>query len=276
MVAEMDFRFLYQPRKKVLSVGFDVASGRLEPSSYDLLASESRIASFVAVAKGDIPQEAWFHLGRSLTLADGHAVLLSWTGTMFEYLMPTLWMHQFPGTITDQSVRAAVEIQQKYARRKGVPWGISESGCAGDAGCEYGYAPFGVPALAIKQSHAQKVIISPYSSFLALQVDTPAAVRNLQRMESKGWSGKYGFYEAADFSSGDAELIRSWMAHHLGMSLLAVCNALREDAFRHYFHAVPEVMATDLLLYERVPRVVVPEPEPEMLAIPEQAAAAAD
>lgn len=267
MVGAMDFGFLYQRRKKVLSVGYDVSADRLEAASYDLLASESRIASFVAIAKGDVPQEAWFHLGRAHTLYGGRRVLLSWTGTMFEYLMPSLWMHQYHGTITEDSINAAVEAQQKYAKRRGAPWGISESGCSGGPGQDYGYAPFGLPALAMKHSDDTKLVISPYSSFLALQVDPSAAVRNLRWMEELGWSGRYSFYEAADYSSGKPELVRSWMAHHLGMSLLAACNLLCGDPFREYFHAEPVVMATDLLLHERVPRTVVPEVEQPVLPV---------
>jgi cyclic beta-1,2-glucan synthetase len=275
MVDDMDFRFLYQSRKRVLSVGFDVAAERLSPASYDLLASESRIASFIAIAKGDIPQEAWFHLGRAHTLLDGRRVLLSWTGTMFEYLMPALWMHQYPGTITEQSVNAAVLVQRKYARRRRVPWGISESGCLSEAGADYGYAPFGVPALALKDAGSDRLVISPYSSFLVLGVHPRAAVQNLRRMQTLGWTGRYGFYEAAEYSSGKAELVRSWMAHHHGMSLLAACNALHGEPFRRYFHAEPAVMATDLLLHERVPRTVLPEPQPEVAATTEPAAARA-
>jgi hypothetical protein len=261
MVQDMDFRFLYQRRKKVLSVGYDIAGNRLEPASYDLLASESRIASFVAIAKGDIPQEAWFHLGRTHTRKAGTRVLLSWTGTMFEYLMPSLWMRQYSGTITDRSINAAVAVQQAFARRRRLPWGLSESGCSGQRDCDYGYAPFGIPGLAMKYAEHKKVVVSPYSSFLALHVDPAAAVENLRHMDQLGWSGRYGFYEAADYTAGSPELVRSWMAHHVGMSLLAATNLLCGDPFRCYFHTEPEVMATDLLLHERVPTSVIPNAE---------------
>jgi cyclic beta-1,2-glucan synthetase len=275
MADEMDFRFLYQPRKKVLSVGYNVRSRRLEPASYDLLASESRIASFIAIAKGDISQEAWFHLGRTHTLSSGARVLLSWTGTMFEYLMPALWMNPYSGTIIERSIRAAVHVQRKFARGRRTPWGISESGCSAEPGCDYGYAPFGLPSLALKQSDREKLVVSPYSSFLALQVEPGAAVSNLRRMERLGWSGRYGLYEAADYSTGKASLVRSWMAHHLGMSLLAACNILCGDPIRRHFHAEPQVMATDLLLHERVPRTVLPEREELPAPVGEPAAASA-
>lgn len=267
LVREMDFRFLYHPRKKVLSVGYSVPTSRIEPSYYDLLASEARIAVFIAIAKGDIPQEAWFHLGRAHTLARGERVLLSWTGTMFEYLMPVLWMRHYPGTITEQSVRAVVRAQQRYAAHKGVPWGISESACAGEAG-EHGYAPFGLPGLALKRQEAESLVVAPYASLLALMTNPAAAVKNLRQMEEYGWTGRYGFYEAVDYSGAGGEVIRSWMAHHEGMALLAICNLLFDCPMQRYFHAEPHVLATELLLHERLPAAVVAEAEPAALPAP--------
>ena len=257
LVREMDFRFLYHPRKKILSVGYDVAAGRLERSYYDLLASEARIAVFVAIAKGDIPQEAWFHLGRAHTLARGEHVLLSWTGTMFEYLMPALWMQHYPGTITEQSIQAVVRVQRDYCSRKGVPWGISESGHAD------GYAPFGIGALALKRREAEALVIAPYASFLALMVNPALALKNLRHMQDYGWDGRYGFYEAVEYTGRGAEVIRSWMAHHEGMALLAICNLLFDNPMQRYFHAEPQVLATELLLHERLPSAAVAEAEPE-------------
>jgi cyclic beta-1,2-glucan synthetase len=267
LVREMNFRFLYHPRKKVLSVGYDVAAGRLEPSYYDLLASEARIAVFVAIAKGDIPQEAWFHLGRTHALAGGERVLLSWTGTMFEYLMPVLWMRHYGGTITEQSAQAAVRVQRDYCSRKGVPWGISESACAAAHGGDPGYAPFGVPGLAMKRREAGPLVVAPYASLLALTVNPAAALKNLRQMEEYGWSGRYGFYEAVEYTRGGAEVIHSWMAHHEGMALLAICNLLFDNPMQRYFHAEPQVLATELLLHERLPTLVVAEAEPEPLAL---------
>ncbi|MEJ7606523.1 MAG: glucoamylase family protein [Bryobacteraceae bacterium] len=197
-----------------MSVGYDASVGKLDHSSYDLLASESRIASFVAIAKGDIPQEAWFHLGRRHTLYKGEHVLMSWTGTMFEYLMPTLWMRDYPDTIMHRSMEAAVRVQRDYARRKGVPWGISESACQSDSGADYGYSAFGVPDLAMKRVDRERLVISPYSTFLALLVDPREALKNLQRMQEFEWLGRYGFYEAVDYSHAGGQPVRSWMAHH--------------------------------------------------------------
>ena len=274
LVSEMDFRFLYEPRRRALSVGFDQDAGRIAASYYDLLASEARIATFVAVAKGDIPQEAWLHLGRAHTSFEGDAVLLSWTGTMFEYLMPWLWMRHYSGTITHHSLRAALRAQREYARHKGVPWGISESACLESDG-SYGYGPFGIPQLALKRIDARKLVISPYSSFLAAGVDPEAAVQNLKSMEEFGWAGRYGFYEAIDYTRAGGAPVRSWMAHHQGMSLLAICNLLCDQPLQRYFHAEPYVMATELLLHERMPAGIQPDREeagiPEPEPIPEAA-----
>jgi hypothetical protein len=259
LVREMDFSFLFHRRKKVLSVGFDPEVDRVVPSYYDLLASEARIAVFVAIAKGDIPQEAWFHLGRAHTLVGGDRVLLSWTGTMFEYLMPALWMRHYRETITDRSLRAAVRVQREYARRKGVPWGISESAYIGPEGRE-GYAPFGVPSLRLKPPDSDALVIAPYASWLAAIVDPDAAVKNLRQVEEYGWSGRYGVFEAVDYTHAGGEPIRSWMAHHQGMALLAACNLMFDNAFQRYFHAEPQVLATELLLHERLPSSVEGEP----------------
>jgi cyclic beta-1,2-glucan synthetase len=268
LVQAMDFRFLYYPRKKVLSVGYDVSAGKLTPSYYDLLASEARVAVFIAIAKGDIPQEAWFHLGRAHTLVRGERILLSWTGTMFEYLMPALWMRHYPGTITGQSNEAVVRVQRDYCGRKGVPWGISESACAGRDDGQSGYAPFGVPGLALKRPDPKALVIAPYASFLALMVNPAAAVKNLRQMEEYGWTSRYGFYESMDYSHGaGAEVVHSWMAHHQGMALLAVCNLLFDSPIQRYFHDEPQVLATERLLHERLPSTVIAEPEPETPAL---------
>jgi hypothetical protein len=170
-------------------------------------------------------------------------------------------MRHFPDTITEQSARAVVRAQREYARRKGVPWGISEAACRGREQCEYGYAAFGIPELAMKRMDSGALVVSPYSTFLALAVDPHAAIDNLRRMEEFGWVGRYGFYEAADYSEGGAEVIRSWMAHHQGMSLLAACNLLFDNPFQRYFHSEPQVMATELLLHERVPSAAAAEVE---------------
>jgi cyclic beta-1,2-glucan synthetase len=261
LVREMDFGVLYRPDRKVLSVGYDAGRQRLEKSCYELLASEARIAAFVAIAKGDLPQESWIHLGRSITSCHGQRVLLSWSGTMFEYLMPLLWMKSYPNTILDQSVRSAVHCQRRAYKQ--IPWGVSE--CASsqkDAMGHYQYFAFGLRALAMRPRIYAGKVISPYSSFLALAVNTRAAVDNLREMEKLGWVGPYGFHEAADYSArpdpspGDFELVRCWMAHHQGMILLSICNLLTGSAMQNYFHAEPMVAAAERLLHERLPRAV--------------------
>ena len=263
----MDFSFMLNRKRKLVSVGFNVEKTHLEPACYDLLASESRTAAFVAIAKEDIPQETWFLLGRAHTLDDGRPVLLSWSGTSFEYLMPSLWMRSFPHTLLERSRTGSVRSQQRYGERKGVPWGISESSYAklDDAGV-YGYYAFGLPHLALHKSEVDALVISPYSTMLALGVDPEPALQNLRRMQKFGWVGAYGFYEAADFSNAKRRLWRNrhqivhcWMAHHQGMSLLALTNFLRGNVVQKWFHAEPRVQASELLLHEK-PVAYVPDP----------------
>lgn len=274
MVEDMDFAFLYDPRRKVLSVGYDVNTGRLERSTYDLLASESRIASFVAVAKGDVPQESWFHLGRTHTAAQDQRVLISWTGTLFEYLMPALWFRHRPHTIMHDSMRAAVAVQRRYARTRRIPWGFSESAHVVPGGADYGYAPCGVPDLALKALDGGPVVVSPYSTFLALLVDPHAAIGNLRRLKRLGCEGRFGLYEAIDYSHGSPELVRTWMAHHQGMSLLAIAGILGGHELQRAFHAEPQVRATERLLEERVPLTAVPpRTETPRVLWPEESAA---
>jgi hypothetical protein len=259
LVDEMDFRFLLSPKRELLSIGFDVEKEQLHSACYDLLASEARIALFTAIAKDDIPQESWFQLGRAQTLDHGMAGLLSWTGTMFEYLMPALWMRVYPNTLLERSAVAAVRTQEAYAAARGIPWGISESAsCRRDASGNYHYFAFGVPQLAIHKPEQEGPVISPYSTFLALQIDSPAALRNLRKLERKHALSTYGFYEALDFSPSQRrsrlrrfEMVRCWMAHHQGMSLLSIANFLHDDLVQGWFHSHPRVQATELLLQEK-------------------------
>jgi cyclic beta-1,2-glucan synthetase len=255
----MDFAFLLNRRRKLMSVGFDAETRRLHPACYDLLGTESRTAVFVAVAKGDIPQQSWFLLGRAHTLDRGRPVLLSWTGTLFEYLMPTLWMHSYSKTLLERSRVAAVRSQQAYAASRGLPWGISESAHMQlDEAGNYQYHAFGLPHLALRKTEVNALVVSPYSTFLALVTDPLGAVRNLRRMGEMGWLGSYGFYEAADYGSSRRrfwqhpyQLVRCWMAHHQGMSLLALANFLKGNVVQHWFHSDRRVQATELLLQEK-------------------------
>jgi cyclic beta-1,2-glucan synthetase len=249
----MEYGFLLVESRQLLSIGYDGKSHELHSACYDLLASEARIASFLAVAKGDIPQQSWFRLDRSHVLVGGRAALLSWTGTMFEYMMPALWMRNFPNTLISRSLEAAVHIQRNHLRD--IPWGISESGFARmDPLGRYSYQAWGIPKLALKYGAEDGPVISPYSSFLALPVMRKEAIANIQRMASMNWVGPYGFYEAADYTEGrskEPQLVRSWMAHHQGMCLLALANLLKDDIIQQWFHATPRVRAAELLLHEK-------------------------
>ena len=249
---EMDFSFLMVQSRKLLSIGYEVETGKLYDSCYDLLASEARMAVYIAVAKNDIPQESWFRLDRTHTVVKGRPVLLSWTGTMFEYLMPALWMHNYPNALISRTLRAVPYIQRTHVN--GTPWGISESGFAKrDPSGRYGYQAWGIPSLALKYDAQDGPVISPYSTFLALEVDQTNALRNIRRMHAAGWFSDYGFYEAADFieSRRKPALVRSWMAHHQGMVLLSITNRLQEQAFHRWFHLNPRLRATELLLHEK-------------------------
>jgi hypothetical protein len=256
---DMDFTFLLNRHRRLISVGFDVETQHLHTPCYDLLATESRTAVFVAIAKEDVPQESWFLLGRPHTLDGGRPALLSWTGTMFEYLMPSLWMRSYPNTLLERSRVAAVRAHQAFGLHKGIPWGISESAYFKlDETGNYQYYAFGLAQLAMHKPEIDGLVISPYSTFLALGVDPTAALRNLRRMSEMGWFGSYGFYEAADYSSGRHrfwqeryQLVPCWMAHHQGMSLLALANFLNDNVVQKWFHAERRVQATELLLHEK-------------------------
>jgi hypothetical protein len=252
----MEYGFLFVESRQLLSIGCDGTTGEIHSACYDLLSSEARIASFLAVAKGDIPQRSWFRLDRSHVLVQGRAALLSWTGTMFEYMMPSLWMQTFPDTLISRSIESAVKIQRDYVRsmkRGNIPWGISESGFAAkDAQGRYGYQAWGIPELALKYGAEDGPVISPYSTFLALPILRRDAIANLRKMASLGWIGAYGFYEAADYiGSRKPQLVQSWMAHHQGMSLLALLNLLENNIVQRWFHANPRVRAAELLLHEK-------------------------
>jgi cyclic beta-1,2-glucan synthetase len=255
---QMDFGFLINRGRGLLSIAYELEKQQNHPACYDLLSSEARIAYFIAIAKDDIPQESWFQLGRPPLVYEGTGGLLSWTGTMFEYLMPALWMRLYPNTLLAHAAEVAVRCQQAYASRKGVPWGISESAFNKmDPGGNYQYFAFGVPQLAIHKPEQQGPVISPYSTFLALDIDPVAAMRNLRKMQRKRWLGAYGFYEALDFTptrrswSRGCEVVRCWMAHHQAMSLLSIANFLDDEVVQRWFHSDPRVQATELLLQEK-------------------------
>jgi len=254
-VAEMDFAFLIEPSRGILSIGYMVEQEELHKACYDLLCSEARIGAFVAVARGDASQQSWFKLGRIHTVAYGRPALISWTGTMFEYLMPALWMRSYPDTLVTRTLDNVVAIQRAFAKEHGnIPWGISECGYAemDDQG-HYHYLAFGMPSIALKWDAIAGPVISPYSSFLALMIDEMEALKNLKRMANMGWVGAYGFYEAGDYQKSlkKPALTKEWMAHHQGMSLLAVLNLLHNNIAQEWFHANANLKATELLLHEK-------------------------
>ena len=259
-MSEMDMDFLYDPDRKLLSIGYDVDTRQRDPGYYDLLASEARLCSFLGIARGQIPLEHWFHLGRQLAPGGRAAVLISWSGSMFEYLMPLLLMPDYDATLLKQSCREAVARQIRYGLRRGVPWGISES-CYSqlDSQKTYQYRAFGVPGLGLKQGLRDDLVVAPYATVLALMIDPSAACANLEAMAARGFLGRYGFYEAADYTPGrvgpgqEFSLVRSHMAHHSGMSLLALDQALLGRPMHERFLSDPQIRASLLLLQERIP-----------------------
>ncbi|MDY0222077.1 MAG: glucoamylase family protein [Desulfobacterium sp.] len=260
--AQMDFIFLYDEKRYLFSIGYNVSELRLDSGYYDLLASEARLATFVGIAQGKLPQESWFALGRLLTMVGGEPILLSWSGSMFEYLMPLLVMPNYENTILDKTYKAVVRIHKEYGKRHSVPWGISESGYnAIDALQNYQYRAFGVPGLGLKRGLGQDLVIAPYASVMALMVMPEAACSNLQRLSAEGFEeARYGFYEAIDYSRTRLQggqkhtLIRSFMAHHKGMSFLSLAYLLLDRPMQKRFEADPKFQAIMLLLQEKVPK----------------------
>ena len=259
----MDFTFLLDAERKVFYIGYNATAGRTDDSYYDLLASEARLASFVAIAKGDAPQEHWFRLGRQLTSVNGGRALISWTGTMFEYLMPLLVMRSYDETLLGQTNRAVVARQIEYGKEHNVPWGISESAYnARDLHLNYQYGPFGVPGLGLKRGLSEDLVVAPYATMLAALVEPGRALENLRRLEREGALASYGFYEAIDYTperlpqNQRRAPVRAFMAHHQGMGLVALDNLLNANVMQRRFHSEPLVRATELLLQERIPRDV--------------------
>lgn len=270
----MNFRFLFDPKRQLFSIGYRLAdaegTGGLDSSYYDLLASEARLASFIGIAKDEVPEAHWFRLGRPVTAVGGAPVLLSWSATLFEYLMPLLIMRSYPNTLLDESCRLAVRRQMDYAGGHGVPWGISESAYnLVDRHGTYQYKAFGVPGLGLKRGLGDEVVVAPYATALAVTLDPTASTANLRRLAALGLEGEYGFFDAIDYTarSGDEEggvVVPIYLAHHQGMTLIALTNALVGDRMINRFHAEPRVQATELLLQERAPRRVAPiEPRPQ-------------
>lgn len=274
-----DFNPLFDKSRQLFSIGYRVTESKLDNSYYDLLASEARQASFFAIAKGDVPSSHWFKLGRSLTLTKGKRSLVSWSGTMFEFLMPLLVMRNYEGTLLCETYQSVVDVQRKYGLEHNVPWGISESGFhAFDPQLNYQYKAFGVPGLGLKRGLIQDLVIAPYATFLALLVSPREAVTNISTMEERGFGGRYGLYEAVDFTSERVpvgrsfKLVQSFMAHHQGMSLLAIDNALNSNVMQQRLHKEALIKSAELLLQERLPDsvTIIPQPEDEHQVIRKQ------
>ncbi len=263
MFDAMQFGFLLDPERRLLSIGYRATDGTLDPSCYDLLASEARLASFVAIAKNDVPARHWFRLGRAVTPVGHGAALISWSGSMFEYLMPSLVMRAPFGSLLEQTNRLIVQRQIQYAAELGVPWGISESAYnARDLELTYQYSNFGVPGLGLKRGLSENVVIAPYATALAAMVDPKRSTLNLARLIAIGARGRYGFFEALDYTrsrlpeGSEVAIVRAFMAHHQGMSVVAIANVLLDARMRERFHAEPRIQATELLLQESAPRDV--------------------
>ena len=270
-LSDLDYEFLYDRGRQLLSIGYNVADHRLDASFYDLLASEARLASFVAIAQGKLPQEHWFRLGRQLTSTStgGHPVLLSWSGSMFEYLMPLLIMPTYEGTILDETYHGVVRRQIDYGAEREVPWGISESGYnKTDAHLNYQYRAFGVPGLGFKRGLSEDLVVAPYACIMAVMVEPAAACANLRALTRDGFAGEYGLYEAIDYTPArlprgkTSVTVRSFMSHHQGMAFLSLAYVLRDRPMQRRFNAEPAFQATELLLQERVPRNQAVEPHP--------------
>jgi cyclic beta-1,2-glucan synthetase len=261
LFSEMDFGFLYDQERYLFTLGYRVTEGLPDDSYYDLLASEARLTSLIAIAKRDVTCAHWFHLGRRMTRAAGGSLLVSWSGSMFEYLMPSLVNFTPRYSLLDQSCRRSVDRQIEYGEQRGVPWGISESAFnQRDLELTYQYSAFGVPGLGLKRGLEEDLVIAPYATALAAMYRPHAAARNYARLEQMGGLGPYGFYEALDFTperlavGESVAVVRCHMAHHQGMALVALDNVVHDGVMRHRFHRIPLIRSTDLLLQERSPR----------------------
>jgi cyclic beta-1,2-glucan synthetase len=270
-IVDTDFTFLYNPKRHIFRIGYNVDTGNRDQNYYDLLASEARIASLIAIGKREVPQSHWLHLGRPLTSIGNSRVVLSWSGTMFEYLMPVLHTHQYDNTLLTQSCHTAVHHQIQYGRKKGVPWGISESGFYHfDAQENYQYRAFGVPGLGLKRGLEEDLVIAPYASILALPFAPHDVLENIHELSSLGLLCDYGFYEAIDFTSRrlprgqEKGIIKSLMSHHQGMILLTLVNYLGGNRMVNRFHADERIQSAELLLQEQIPTFTPVQSPPEV------------
>lgn len=262
--SRIEYDFLYDKSTNLLSIGFNVEEQKRDNSYYDLLASEARLAVFVGISQGKLPQESWFALGRLLTNSGKDPILISWSGSMFEYLMPQLVMPMYDNTLLSQTNKATLKRQIEYGGQRGVPWGISESAYNEvDASMNYQYRAFGVPGLGLKRGLETDLVIAPYASMMALMVAPDKACQNLQLLTNEGFEGDYGYYEAIDYTSSRQprgkthSILYSYMAHHQGMGLLSLAYLLLDKPMQQRFTAELRFQATLLLLQERIPRATI-------------------
>ena len=265
---ELDF--LFDRERHLFAIGYNVTEGRRDSTYYDALASEARLASFVAIAMRHVSQEHWFKLGRLMTPVGPHRALVSWSASMFEYLMPLLVMRSYPRTLLSETYHAVISRQIEYAKAVGIPWGISESAYnVQDAGANYQYRAFGVPGIGLKRGLADDLVVAPYACLLAAPLRPKEVIANLEHLASEGALGPMGYYEAIDYTKERLEpgqrraVVRTYMAHHQGMSLVALNNCLNDNIMQARFHADPRVQAAELLLQERSPHLVPLDRPPE-------------
>ncbi|WDC83708.1 glucoamylase family protein [Caloramator sp. mosi_1] len=254
------FTPLYDKKRGLFSIGFDIDNNRLTNSYYDLLASEARIASYLAVINREVPVSHWFKLGRSLTEIEGYLSLVSWTGTMFEYFMPAIIMKNYTNSLIDETYKTVIRAQINYGRDRKVPWGTSESGFYGfDILLNFQYKAFGVPALGLKRGLSKDMVISPYSTILVLPFKPRVAIENIKELMKYNLLGKYGLYEAIDFTPDRTDkasnygIVQSFMAHHQGMILTSINNYLNKNILIERFHSNPKVISGEFLLQEKIP-----------------------
>ena len=280
IINEMNFDFLYDTYRGLFTIGYNIEEKSKGASYYDLLASESRTTSFLAIALNKVPREHWFKLGRAMTNTFKEKSLVSWSGTMFEYFMPSLIMKSYDNTLLSLTYDSVISVERKYGKEKGVPWGISESAYYGfDADENYQYKAFGISGIGLKRGLEEELVISPYSSLMTIPFSREEGIKNLRRLKKKGAFGRYGFIESIDYtpsrvsrmdtgeSTGESKNVRCYMVHHLGMSLLAIDNALKENIIQRRFHSIPEVKANELLLKEKIPQNITFEREENFIEI---------
>lgn len=260
LIEDTDFSMLYDNKKRIFSIGYNVEENKLTDSYYDLLASEARQASLVAIAKKDIPAKHWNSLSRTLTSLNRYKGLISWSGTAFEYLMPNINIKQYEGSLLDESCRFMIMSQKEYAKKLGTPWGISEAAFnLRDLSNNYQYKAFGIPWLGLKRGLEDDMVISSYSVFLSMMYDAKGAIENLKKLEEHEMYGEYGFYESIDYTIDRLkygkmyEVVKTYMAHHQGLILLSLNNLLNNNILIERFTKNPEIKAIDILLQERMP-----------------------